>query len=288
MSAFYRGYQILELPPNGQGIVVLEALRILERTDLASLGHNATEAVHLQVEATKLAMEDSKYYVTDPGHLRIDAKDLLADGYIAKQRALISGDHAIQAPAPGSLSDSDTVHICTADQDGNVASFINSIFKPWGTGITVGGTGILLQNRGSGFSLEPNHVNVIAPHKQTRHTLMPAMVIYNGKPLMAYGFVGGDMQPQGQVQFICNMVDFGMNVQDALDAPRWRYSGEGARIALESGIGSGTRNGLMALGHEDIGDDGFFGGGQSVLIHPEYGCLQGGSDSRRDGCAIGY
>jgi len=174
------------------------------------------------------------------------------------------------------------------DNEGNVVSFINSIFFPWGSGITVGETGIVLQNRGSSFSLDPTHANCLAPHKRTRHTIIPAMMLHEGTPLMAFGFVGGDIQPQAQVQFLCNVVDFGMNLQDALDAPRWRYEGTGASIALESSIPSATWQNLTRRGHEIVGSGGFFGGGQALLIHPEYGTIQGGSDSRRDGCAVGY
>lgn len=288
ISVNYRSYDVLELPPNGQGIAALEALQVLGQDDVAAMGHNTPDTIHLQLEAMKCALHDSKQYVTDPEFANIDIKKLLSGEYAKQQRHRVSNERAIWSPEPHSVRDGDTVYLCVADDEGNVVSFINSIFHPWGTGITVGDTGIVLQNRGSSFSLDSAHPNVIAPHKRTRHTIIPAMLMYEGKPLIAFGFVGGDVQPQGQVQFLCNVIDFGMNLQDALDAPRWRYEGSAASIALEPAISLGTRQDLTTRGHEIAGSGGFFGGGQSLLIHPQYGTFQSGSDSRRDGCAIGY
>ncbi|MBI3951649.1 MAG: gamma-glutamyltransferase [Acidobacteria bacterium] len=288
ISIQYRGYDIVELPPNGQGVAALEALQILTQDDLAEMGHNTADTIHLQLEATTLALHDAKQYITDPEFVKIPIQGLLSADYARQQRARISTHEAIQHPTAGVPPGGDTVYICAVDAEGNVVSFINSIFVPWGTGLTVGGTGVLLQNRGSSFSLDPNHVNVIAPHKRTRHTIIPAMMLHNGKPLMTFGFVGGDMQVQAHVQFICNVVNFGMNLQDALDAPRWQYNGTGSSIALEAAIASDIWDELKKRGHEISGSAGFFGGGQAIMVHPEYGTLQGGSDSRRDGCAIGY
>jgi gamma-glutamyltranspeptidase/glutathione hydrolase len=288
ISVKYRGYEILEIPPNGQGIAALEALNILSQDGVTELGHNTPQTIHLQVEAMKCAVHDSKQYVTDPDFFDIPVEKLLSASYTKTQRERISPDRVLRTPEAHSATLGDTVYLCVADVDGNVVSFINSIFFPWGTGITVGDTGIVLHNRGSSFSLDPTNANVIAPHKRPRHTIIPAMMIIDGKPLMAFGFVGGDIQPQAQVQFLSNVIDFGMNLQDALDAPRWRYEGTGASIALESVIPYETWQDLTLRGHEIIGSAGFFGGGQAVLVHPEYGTLQSGSDSRRDGCAIGY
>src|SRR5580704_16927076 len=289
ISASYRGYEILELPPNGQGIIVLEALGILSGYDLAGMGPGSPNATHLQIEAMKLAFHDAREFVTDPSFLRVQPEHLLSESYIASQRTRIVMDKAEITPKPGPAKGGDTVYICAVDSQGNVASLINSIFTSGGSGITVGDTGILMQNRGFGFSLDPAHVNVIAPHKRTRHTIIPGMVMRSGKPLAAFGCVGGDMQPQGQVQFLCNMIDFGMNVQDAIDAPRWRYEGTGADLALEAGFSPEIINELVSRGHQITGRySGFFGGAQAIVIHPEYGTLQGGSDSRRDGCAIGF
>ncbi len=287
ISANYRGYQILELPPNSQGLAALEALNILAQEDLRSMGHNSADAVHLQLEAIKLALHDCKQHVTDPEFVQIPVERLLSREYARGQRARISLAAAMQRPSLGRLVAGDTAYVAAADAEGNVVSLIGSLFIPWGCGLTAGDTGILLQNRGCSFSLDPEHVNVIAPHKRTRHTLSPALMFYKGRPLIAFGFVGGDMQVQCHVQFVSNLVDFDMNIQDAIDAPRWRYEGEAARIALERGIAPDVRRELERRGHE-IGEGGFFGGGQAVLIHPEQGTFQGGSDPRRDGCAIGY
>lgn len=288
ISVNYRGYDVLEMPPNGQGIAALEALQILGQDDIAALGHNTPQTIHLQLEAIKCALHDSKQCVTDPEFANIPVEELLSSEYAKQQRHRISTERAAWSLEASSAKKGDTVYLCVADDDGNVVSFINSIFFPWGTGITVGDTGIVLQNRGSSFSLDPAHANVIAPHKRTRHTIIPAMMLAEGKPLISFGFVGGDVQPQGQVQFLCNVIDFGMNLQDALDAPRWRYEGSGASIALESAIPHETWQDLTTRGHEIAGSGGFFGGGQALLIHPEYSTFQSGSDSRRDGCAIGY
>jgi gamma-glutamyltranspeptidase/glutathione hydrolase len=289
LSAGYRDYEILELPPNGQGIVTLEALSILGGYDLAGMGYHNPDAIHLQVEAAKLALHDARKFVTDPAFVEVQPESLLSEAYIGGQRSRIAMGAADANPQPAGPANGDTVYVCAVDSEGNVASLINSIFVPWGSGITVGDTGILMQNRGFGFSLDPAHVNVIAPHKRTRHTIIPGMVMRSGKPLAAFGCVGGDMQPQGQVQFLCNMIDFGMNVQDAIDAPRWRYEGTGADLALEAGFSPEIINELVSRGHQITGrNSGFFGGAQAIVIHPEYGTLQGGSDSRRDGCAIGF
>jgi gamma-glutamyltranspeptidase / glutathione hydrolase len=289
LSAGYRDYEILELPPNGQGIVTLEALSILSGYDLVGMGPHNPDAIHLQVEATKLALHDARKFVTDPSFVEVQAESLLSEAYIGRQRSRITMGAADANPQAGGPANGDTVYVCAVDSEGNVASLINSIFVPWGSGITVGDTGILMQNRGFGFSLDPAHVNVIAPHKRTRHTIIPGMVMRSGKPLAAFGCVGGDMQPQGQIQFLCNLIDFGMNVQDAIDAPRWRYEGTGADLAMEAGFSPEIVNELASRGHQITGrNNGFFGGAQAILIHPEYGTFQGGSDSRRDGCAIGF
>ena len=282
LSIGYRGYDILELPPNGQGIAVLEALHILSQEDLASRGYGTVDTAHLQIEALKMSLHDAKQHVTDPAKDDVPIDRLLSLEHAKQQHGRIDLGRAID-PLGATGASGDTVYLCVADADGNIVSFINSIFHPWGSGLTVGDTGIVLQNRGSSFSLDPDHPNVIASHKRTRHTILPAMLLYEGSPVVAFGCVGGDVQPQGQLQFLCNVIDFGMNLQDALDAPRWRYDG-GRNIALESGVPAD----LADRGHAVGASVGFFGGGQALLAHPEYGTFQGGSDSRRDGCAIGF
>lgn len=288
LSINYRGYEVLELPPNGQGLAALEALGILAHDDLTALGHNTPDAVHLQIEAMKCGMHDAKAHVTDPAFMSASVDVLLSADYVRQQRSRVSTDRANGSLQSGSATTGDTVYLCVADSEGNVVSFINSLFFPWGTGFTVADTGIVLQNRGSSFSLDPSHPNVVAACKRPRHTIIPAMVLHQGRPLLSFGFVGGDVQPQGQVQFLCNVIDFGMNLQDALDAPRWRYEGSAANIALEPTVPADVREDLAKRGHQICGSAGFFGGGQALLIHPEFQSFQGGSDSRRDGCAIGY
>lgn len=288
ISVNYRGYDVFELPPNGQGIVTLETLQILAKTDLTEMGHNTPATLHMQIEALKLTLCDGKHYVTDPEFADIPVKTLLSSEYAQKQRERISSTRALQDPTSSAALGGDTVYVCAADKEGNVVSFINSIFVPWGSGFTVGSTGVLLQNRGFSFSLNPEDINVLAPHKRTRHTIIPAMVMRESKPVIALGCVGGDMQPQGQVQFICNVLDFGMNLQDALDAPRWRYEGVGAQVALEAAMPAESWLDLPERGHDIVGSGGFFGGAQAILIDRGNGSFQGGSDSRRDGCAIGF
>jgi gamma-glutamyltranspeptidase / glutathione hydrolase len=288
ISINYRGYDILELPPNGQGVTVLEALQIFANDDLQALHHNSPRTIHLQLEAIKCALWDSKQFVTDPEFSDSELERLLSARYAERRRLEISDDRALRHPQRASTANGDTVYLCVADNEGNVVSFINSIFFPWGTGLTVGDTGIVLQNRGSSFSLDAEHANRVEPHKRPRHTIIPAMMLDKGKPLMAFGFVGGDVQPQGQLQFLNNVIDFGMNLQDALDAPRWRYETADGTVGLETAIPDETVKRLKHRGHEIAGSKGFFGGGQALLIHPEYGTFQGASDSRRDGCAIGF
>ena len=288
ISINYRGYDILELPPNGQGVAVLEALQIIANDDLRALHHNSPRTIHLQLEAIKSALWDSKQFVTDPTFSDSELEKLLSARYAERRRLEISDDRALRQPEQASAANGDTVYLCVADNEGNVVSFINSIFFPWGTGLTVGDTGVVLQNRGSSFSLDAGHANRVEPHKRPRHTIIPAMMMENGKPLMAFGFVGGDVQPQGQLQFLNNVIDFGMNLQDALDAPRWRYETADGSVGLETAIPDETAKSLKHRGHEIAGSKGFFGGGQALFIHPEYGTFQGGSDSRRDGCAIGF
>jgi gamma-glutamyltranspeptidase/glutathione hydrolase len=288
LSINYRGYDILELPPNGQGFAVLEALQIVANDDLRALQHNSPRTIHLQMEAIKTALWDSRQQVTDPEFSDCGIDKLLSAEYAEQRRLEISDDRTIGRTERLAAGNGDTVYLCVADREGNVVSFINSIFFPWGTGITVGDTGIVLQNRGASFSLDATHPNRLEPHKRTRHTIIPAMMLEKGKPLLAFGFVGGDVQPQGQFQFLNNGIDFGMNLQDALDAPRWRYETTDGSAGFETAIPSETVKSLKRRGHQIPGGEGFFGGGQALLIHPEYGTFQGASDSRRDGCAIGF
>jgi len=197
----------------------------------------------------------------------------------------------MQHAAPGPLFDygSDTVYLTVVDRDRNAVSFINSLYMGFGSGVVVPGTGICLQNRGALFSLNPNHANALAPHKRPYHTIIPAMATKEGKLLMSFGVMGGFMQPQGHVQVVANIVDFGMDPQQALDAPRWRYD-EGYKVAIEAGLPAKTYASLRARGHDlEVTREGVgFGGGQIIMVHPQSGVLMGGSEPRKDGCAVGY
>ena len=281
----YRDFEVLAFPPNSQGVAALEALALLEGYDLSSMQFHDLDMLHLQIEAMKIALRDAHQFTADPAAATVS--HLLTPAHIQTRREQISSDRAGEQPA-GGVAGGDTVYVCAVDAQGNAASFINSVYMPWGSGYTVPDTGILLQNRGHCFSLDSHSPNVIAPHKRSRHTLAPAMALSEGRPLLVFGFVGGDMQVQAQLQFLCNVIDFGMNVQDALDAPRWRYDGAGASIAVEASMPPDVLPGLTKRRHQISGSEGFFGGGQAIFIDPEFGTLQAGSDSRRDGCAIGY
>ena len=284
----YRGAQILEMPPNGQGIAALETLNILALEDAQAMGFQSPDLLHLQIEAFKLAFHDRNRYVTDPEFEEIPVESLLSESYARSQRKRISMKRANQKPTHGEPRMSDTVYLCAADSDGNMVSFINSLYMGWGCGVTAGETGVLLQNRGASFSLDPSHVNRIAPRKRTRHTIIPAMLMENGKPLAAFGVMGGDMQAQGHVQVASNMLDFMLNPQDAIDAPRWRYNGHGAGVSFDPWTPTELIEALAKRGHAVAGTDGFFGGAQTIYLDKESGAYHAGSDPRRDGAAIGY
>ena len=285
LAVGYRGYTLAEMPPNAQGIAVSEALAILEHSDIPGMGFGTPEAAHRQIQATRQGLSDAAMHVTDAGRLRAPIETLLEPQRIESlHQAVLAGQEPV---GPARSGGGDTAFVCAADGEGNWVSLIGSLFHPWGSGLTAGKAGFLLQNRGHGFSLDPAHVNVIGPCKKTRHTILPAVLLKDGQPLMAFGFVGGDMQVQGQVQFLSNLIDFGMDPQSALDAPRWRIEDNLRDIALEPGLLSSIGNELVARGHRVTGSGGFFGGGQAVVHQPEFGTFQGASDGRRDGCALG-
>jgi len=283
----YRGYSVYECPPNGQGIAVLIALNILKGWDLSTLRWDSPPALHLKMEALKLAMADAARYVADPDHAFMPIEELLSESYAQERRMLIREGAVIERPHPGRLPTShDTVYLCTADAEGNAVSFINSLYMGFGSGIVAEGTGILLQNRGNLFSLNPEHPNCIAPHKRPYHTIIPGMVTHGDKLRLCFGVMGGFMQPQGQVQVLSNIIDHGMDVQEAIDAPRFNYD-QGRRFAIEPYFPSETLNTLQEWGHDlDITALGNFGGGQAIMVDPTSGALLAGSDSRKDGCAL--
>ncbi|NLA58560.1 MAG: gamma-glutamyltransferase [Firmicutes bacterium] len=286
VSINYRGYDIWEIPPNGQGIAALLALNILEGFELASYPHLSSAHLHLVIEAMKLAFADVYRYVADPQFTDIPLAGLLSKDYAEKRRSLIDSEKALPAPEPGDPT-GDTVYLCTADSDGRMVSFIQSNYMGFGSGVVVPGTGISLQNRGCGFSLEDGHPNVYAPGKRPFHTIIPSFITKDGIPLAAYGVMGADMQPQGHMQVVSSIVDFRLNPQAALDAPRVRVLGQG-RVAVEPTVNPEVVRELAKLGHSVYIEPEMagFGGGQMIWRDPETGVYITGSEPRKDGQAL--
>ncbi|HET7251291.1 MAG TPA: gamma-glutamyltransferase [Gemmatimonadales bacterium] len=292
ISVLFRGYRVWELPPNGQGVATLEMLRMLEPYDLHALGHNSAAYLHLLIEAKKLAYADIAHYVGEPSAMTVAPDALLADRYVAARRAMIDTARAQDRPAPGkALTASETIYLTVADSAGNMVSFINSLYDLFGSGVVVPGTGFALQDRGAGFTLEPGLANTVAPGKRPFHTIIPAFVTHAGasgadEPWLSFGVMGGSMQPQGHVQVLLNLLVFGMDLQDAVDAPRFRHF-DGLRVALEPAIGDAVRRQLTALGHTIVADSGIaFGGAQAILRLPRG--YAAASDPRKDGMAAGH
>lgn len=291
LSVPFKGYRLYELPPNGQGIAALEMLRILEPFDLKALGHNSREYLHLLIEAKKLAFADLAQYVGDPGAMKTPAEHLLSDAFIAARRAKIdrSQAHTVVEPGPA-MTSSETIYLTAADKDGNMVSFINSLSAAFGSGVVVPGSGIVLQDRGAGFTMREGVPNTVGPRKRPFHTIIPAFVtrVRNGQeePWMSYGVMGGAMQPQGHVQVLLNLLEFGMDLQQALDAPRFRHW-SGNRVALETPIPDSVRQQLAAMGHMvEALPPGSAGGAQAIIrLTRGYAA---GSDPRKDGMAAGH
>ncbi len=283
----YKQYRLYELPPNGQGMAALEMLNILEGYDLRSLGHNSAEYLHLLLEAKKLAFADLDAWLADPERAELPVPTIISKAYGTEQRKRIdrtkaSDDVTSGIPAPHLVSSGDTVYLTVVDRDRNMVSFINSLFNGFGSGVTVPGTGIVLQNRGALFSLNPEHPNRIEPRKRPYHTIIPAMAYKDGKPWMSFGVMGGDMQPQGHVQIMLNRIEFDMNIQEAGEAARIKHN-PSAGVAVESGIDATTVTELARRGHEIVRTPGVFGGYQAIEVDWENGVLIGGTDPRKDG-----
>ena len=292
VSVSFKGYRVWELPPNNQGVAALEMLRLVEPYDLRATGHNSAPYLHLLIEAKKLAFADAAHYVGEPTAMRTPATALLDDRFVAARRALIDPHHAAERPEPGAaLTASETIYLTVADSAGNMVSFINSLFDAFGSGVVVPGTGFALQDRGAGFTLEPGLPNTVAPGKRPFHTLIPAFVTKPDaqgveQPWMSFGVMGGSMQPQGHLQVLLNLLVFGMDLQDAVDAPRFRHL-DGRRVALETPIDDAVRSALTALGHEIVDERAIaFGGAQAIMRLPHG--YAAGSDPRKDGMAAGY
>ncbi len=319
VSANYRGYDVFELPPNGQGIAALQILNILEGFDLRVMGRNSPEALHTMIEAKKIVWADRAKFYADPAFAKIPLAGLLSKTYAAERRKLIDPNRAaktVETGVPpanptasqptrlplqtGLLDQGDTIYLCTADDEGNMVSLIQSNYRGMGSGIVVPGLGFMFQDRGELFSMDPEHANVYAPGKRPFHTIIPGFVMKDGKPWEAFGVMGGDMQPQGHVQVLTNQIDFGLNVQEAGDASRWHHEGDneptgekmanGGYVEVESGIPYETVRELRKKGHDVRFDVGGYGGYQAIKIETHDGqrVYVGASESRKDGQATGY
>jgi len=287
ISTNYRGVDLFECPPNGQGLAALIALNIVEGFDLVSLGHNSPEYFHTLIEAMKLAFADRDRYVADPEKNDLPIGELLGKEYADRRRGLINDGKASEYPPGVFPTDGDTVYLSVVDEERNCCSFINSLYQGFGSGIVAGDTGVCLQNRGACFVMEQGHPNCVGPNKRPLHTIIPALAMRKGKPWLCYGVMGGHMQPQGHLQVLCNMVDFGMRPQDAIEAPRFCYN-RGLEVAIEHPAYRRVGKELRALGHKLLSRPGVYGGGQLIEIDPETGALAAGSEPRKDGCAVGY
>ncbi|MDF2720697.1 MAG: gamma-glutamyltransferase [Paenibacillus sp.] len=285
ISVSYRGYEVWEIPPNGQGLVALLALNILKGFDRFEA--QTVDTYHTQIEAMKLAFADGRHYITDSSRMTVQVGDLLSDEYGAARRSEIT-DTAL-LPKAGKPNGSGTVYLAAADGEGNMISFIQSNYKQFGSGLVVPGTGIALQNRGADFSLDPNHVNRLEPGKKTYHTIIPGFLTKDGKPVGPFGVMGGYMQPQGHVQTIMNTIDFHLHPQAALDAPRWQWTGDKS-VLLEPHFPLAAAQALARKGHDiRFGlEFGAFGRGQIIWRDEQSGVLCGGTDSRADGTVAAW
>ncbi|KAA3640475.1 MAG: gamma-glutamyltransferase [Proteobacteria bacterium] len=299
VSINYRGYDVWELPPNGQGIAALQILNILSQFKVGDMQLDSAEYVHLFTEAKKLAFEDRARYYADPAFNAIPVTELISQPYANKRAKLIDLNKAAKSYPAGNpaLEAGDTIYLTTADKDGNMVSLIQSNYRGMGSGMTPPGLGFVLQDRGEMFSLKKNHVNAFEGGKRPFHTIIPAFISKDDKPYMSFGLMGGAMQPQGHAQIVVNMIDFGMDIQAAGDAPRIHHSGssqptdevmkDGGVLNLESGFSYDTIRGLMRLGHTIEFANGPYGGYQAIM-KADNGVYWGASESRKDGQAAGY
>jgi len=298
VSTTYRGHTVWELPPNGQGIAALQMLNILEAYDLKKLGFGSAGHVHAFVEAKKLVFEDRAKFYSDPAFNKLPTKELISKKYADKRRQLIDPELAAKKFPAGQISAGDTIYLTTADSEGNMVSFIQSNYYGFGSGLTPPKLGFSLQNRGALFTFGKGHFNIYEPGKRPFHTIIPAFVTKAGKPWLSFGVMGGDMQPQGHVQILMNLIDFGMNLQEAGDAPRIRHFGsssprgdhmsDGGEVRLETGFSARTIAALKKMGHNITVQGGGHGGYQAILWDAENKVYFGASESRKDGQAAGF
>jgi gamma-glutamyltranspeptidase/glutathione hydrolase len=290
ISVAYRdGVAFHEIPPNGQGLTALLALNIASDFDLNAIGYGTSDYYHVLIEAMKLAFADAQAYIADPRQADIPLKGLLSESYSRERQGMISMDKALPPISGEPHRHGDTVYLTVADGDGNMVSWIQSLYVGFGCGLTAGTTGVQLQNRGANFSLEPGHPNEAAPGKRPYHTIIPSFITRDGQPWSSFGVMGGFMQPQGHLQVGINLVDFEMDPQSALDAPRFRWT-QGLEVALETMISDRIGEELIKKGHQLLtkGSPMSYGGGQVIVRDPKSGVLIGGSDPRKDGAAVGW
>ena len=298
VSTNYRGYDVWELPPNGQGIAVLQILNVLEKYDIKSMGFGSAEYVHTFVEAKKLAFEDRAKFYADPDFNKLPIKGLISKEYATERNKLINPDRTAKIFPAGNPEHGNTIYLTTADKVGNMVSLIQSNYRGMGSGMTPGKLGFVLQDRGEMFSLDPNHLNKFEPHKRPFQTIIPAFITKDGKPFISFGLMGGSMQPQGHVQMIVNLIDFRMNLQEAGDAPRICHEGsseptdekmtDGGVVYLESGFSYETVRNLLGKGHKIQYTNGIYGGYQAIKWDDQNKVYFGASESRKDGQAAGY
>ena len=298
VSTNYRGYDVWELPPNGQGIAALQILNLLEGYDIRSMGFGSADYIHHFVEAKKIAFADRAKYYADMDFNEIPVDYLISKEYADIRRKEINSDNSASTVLPGDIENGDTIYLTTADSEGNMVSLIQSNYRGMGSGMVPNNLGFMLQDRGELFSLDENHFNVYAPKKRPFHTIIPAFITKDGNPLISFGLMGGAMQPQGHAQIVINIIDFDMNLQEAGDAPRIRHQSnqqptggemtDGGEVALEKGFNYKQIRELMKKGHKVIYDLGSFGGYQAIMIDYINKVYYGASESRKDGSAIGY
>jgi len=298
VSTNYRGYDVWELPPNGQGIAALQILNLLEEFDIKSLGFGSAEYIHHFVEAKKIAFADRAKYYADMDFNKIPVDYLISKEYADKRRHEINPTRAARSVKAGEIENGDTIYLTVADKDGNMVSLIQSNYRGMGSGMVPPGLGFMLQDRGELFSLDEDHYNVYEPEKRPFHTIIPAFITKDDKPYVSFGLMGGAMQPQGHAQIVINLIDFGMNLQEAGDAPRIRHVSsqqptggkmlDGGELSLESGFDYKEIRKLMKYGHKLVFSLGAFGGYQAIMYDDELGVYFGASESRKDGSAMGY
>jgi gamma-glutamyltranspeptidase / glutathione hydrolase len=298
LSTNYRGYDVWELPPNSQGIAALQMLNMMEAYDVKSMGFGSADYVHLFVEAKKLAFEDRAKFYADPAFNQLPIKQLISKDYAAERRKLIDMSRSARRVMPGNPEHGNTIYLTVADEEGNMVSFIQSNYRGMGSGMCPDGLGFIFQDRGEMFTLEDNHVNTYQPGKRPFQTIIPCFITKDGKPWVSFGVMGGAMQPQGHVQIVCNLIDFGMNLQEAGDAPRIQHdfsseptgqkSVDQGLVYLESGFSYETIRALMQRGHKIQFDLGGYGGYQAIMYDDKNKTYIGASESRKDGQAAGY